>query len=101
MPVNYIAEIEWLTAEAGGRKSPPPGPTYSAPVRFEDESWEAWAKEAWTLVAQVIECSDAYHWKANVAFLVGNAPQERLMPGARFEFYEGRRCVARGRVLGT
>jgi len=98
---TYMADIEWLTSDAGGRKLPPPGPTYSAPVRFEGESWDDWVKEAWTLVAELVEAVDAYHWKAKVAFRAQEAPHTRLQAGATFEFYEGRRCVARGKVTGA
>ena len=34
-------------------------------------------------------------------FLVEGGPEHLLVPDSRFEIYEGRRLVARGRVLGA
>ena len=37
--------------------------------------------------------------KAEVSFLSEEGPGERLVPGARFEVYEGRKVMAKGEVL--
>lgn len=34
-----------------------------------------------------------------MAFIVAEAPHNSLQRDATFEFYEGRRCVARGRII--
>lgn len=97
---TYFASIEWITAAEGGRNAPPTGEgsAYMAPARFG-----AWARNipgeaTFTLIAELVEKVDSYHWKAKVAFLVNEAPHQLLQRGAKFEFYEGRRCVARGTV---
>lgn len=100
MKRTLCAEIEWLCADVGGRKSPPTGPQFVAPVRFEDEPWETWSQNAWSLVVELIEASDAFHWKARAAYLMSDAPHAQLRPGRRFELYEGHRCVARGTLRG-
>ena len=100
MKGKSTAEIEWLPKDAGGRQSPPPGPEYMAPARFEDDA-ESWPDGAWTLVARLERARDPYHWTATVGFLMDDAPHHRLKGGARFEFYEGSRCVARGTVIGA
>lgn len=52
-----------------------------------------------TLIADLVERDGDFRWKAAVRFLVPEARHEKLMPGTKFEFYEGRRCVARGEVV--
>ena len=99
---SFLATIEWLTLEAGGRQSPPSGDggRYSAPARFGEWVGNQPASADFSLVAILEEKLDPYHWKARVMFLFDDAPHDRLRPGAKFEFYEGRRCVARGTVIG-
>jgi hypothetical protein len=43
--------------------------------------------------------ADSTDWLAQVRFLVDEAPHEILVEGARFELYEGEKCVARGTVI--
>ena len=44
-----LARIHWLSQQEGGRHSPPTGPRYSAPARFEADA-EKWPDAAWSLV---------------------------------------------------
>jgi len=95
---TYFASIEWMAAAEGGRKAPPTGegPDYMTTARFGAWTGNMPGEANFTLVAELVEKADAYHWRAKVAFLVDEAPHHLLQPGAKFEFYEGRRCVARG-----
>lgn len=97
--IAHTARIVWVPPDQGGRRSPPIGPRYSAPARFE-AAWDAWPDEAWSLVLELISRpTESVDWIAEVRFLVEQAPQELLTDGARFDLYEGQKCVAHGTVL--
>ena len=40
-----------------------------------------------------------FRWLAEVNYLFENAPHYLLAQEAEFELYEGKRCVARGRII--
>jgi hypothetical protein len=101
--INHVqATIEWKTKEEGGRSKLPLGkgiPPYATLVRFLGTN-EPWPPEnAWSLVVEKQSEIDPYRWVADVYFLVADAPKERLIEGAKFELYEGNRCVASGAIL--
>lgn len=97
--VTKKATIRWISSQMGGRKAPPLGPQYSAPVRFADAA-DKWPREAWDLVVDLIACSeDNSGWTADVHFRMPDAPHFLLKDGAEFELYEGGRRVAEGHVL--
>lgn len=93
------AKIEWISAENGGRTNGPPcGPDYAAPAKFLAHA-DTWLTEAWDLlVHRVNEVGMPDMWEAEVRFRMPQAPHQWLTCGAEFELYEGRRCVARGRL---
>lgn len=92
------ARIVWVPAAQGGRTKPPSGPQYSTVVRFEGDP--DWPNEAWSIVAEWNPSTTSEEFVlAEVGFLVEEAPQHRLVPGAKFELYEGKRVVARGEVV--
>ena len=93
------AMIRWIKPSEGGRNSPPPGPRYSTVARFAEIA-DDWPQTAWSLVLEWTELPDS-NWTivANVSFLARNAPQELLHAGAVFELYEGRQCVAEGKII--
>jgi hypothetical protein len=94
------AKIQWITAEEGGRQSPPLGPKYTTVARFEDER-DAWLKEAWSLVVEFIELPDAtLSHRVRVRFLAEQGPANLLVIGSAFELMEGNKSVARGVVTG-
>jgi hypothetical protein len=71
-----------------------------APARFAAAA-ASWPQEAWTLVADIIGSPDeSGNWQAQVHFLMENAPHHLIVDGAEFEYYEGRRRVACGRIVG-
>jgi hypothetical protein len=97
MPVPV--ELQWLRPEEGGRKAPPPGPTYTTVAKLEALA-DRWPDEAWSIVAEWGgPPNDELRTKATMRFLVEGGPEHLLAPGSNFELYEGRRLVARGRVL--
>jgi hypothetical protein len=97
------ATLEWIPKELGGRSNPPSGesePPYATVVQFPSlgEPWSA--PVDWTLVVRKVSVVDEPHkWIAEVRFLFEDAPQHLLSEGADFELYEGRKCVARGRII--
>jgi len=100
MARKKMARIQWTPTDQGGRNKPPVGPQYMAPAKFAAAA-ASWPQEAWTLVADLMGGPDeSGDWQAEVHFLMDNAPQHLIVDGAEFEFYEGRRCVARGRIIG-
>jgi hypothetical protein len=96
------AVIEWIAKEEGGRREPPSGdaPTpYTSVVRFTDEPWPA--HDAWSLIVKKVrDWSPPIRWLAEVSFLVEEAPVDSLREGREFELYEGKKCVARGKLVG-
>jgi hypothetical protein len=93
------AKICWITKEAGGRESPPPGPRFSTVARFEDLK-DKWPEEAWSVVVEFTEPPDeSLCVIADVSLLNPQGPTNLLRPGSMFELFEGHRLVARGKVL--
>jgi hypothetical protein len=93
------AEVNWVPIEAGGRKSPPPGPRYITVARFEDDK-DKYPKEAWSLVLEFSDLpNDSLSVVADVRFLAEDAPVQLLHKGSMFELYEGHKLVATGKVL--
>ncbi len=93
------ARVCWVRKEDGGRESPPPGPRYSTPARFEEEK-DKWPHEAWSLVIEFSSPPDEWLCViANVSFLNPDGPTRLLHPGSVFELFEGHRLVARGEML--
>lgn len=98
MQRKKLARIRWLTFEEGGRKIVPPGPRYVAPAKFH--ILNTWPKEAWSLVVEMLGSGDPGGSQlAHVWFLVVDAPEWVLVSGAKFEMYEGAKCVLEGEIL--
>lgn len=100
MMTKKTAVIHWTPADQGGRKAPPVGPRYVAPAKFMAAA-ASWPNEAWSLVADLVDSPDELgNWQAEVHFLMDNAPHHLLLNSAEFEFYEGKRCVGHGKIVG-
>jgi len=95
---KVIARISWLSAEEGGRRHPPKGPSYSTVARFENDDGN-WPNEAWSIVAEFEQPVDSSSVIAEIRFLAPKGPSHLLDPGRKFELFEGRSLVARGEVL--
>jgi len=95
------ATLRWIPSGQGGRRSgPPPGPQYVGPAKFLAYA-DMWEVEAFDLIVDLVQrLDDPYLWLADVHFRIEHAPQEWLVDGADFELYEGKKCVAQGRVEG-
>jgi hypothetical protein len=99
MATTKQAIIEWVPTEQGGRRSGAPfGPDYAAPAKFLAHA-DTWQLGAWDLLVHKVDClGEPDRWLADIRFRVDEAPHHWLIPQAAFELYEGKRCVARGRV---
>ena len=99
MATTKRAIIDWLSAEQGGRRSGPPfGPDYAAPAKFLAHA-DMWLVQDFDLLVHKVECiGGPSKWLADVRFRIDEAPNEWMTPQADFELYEGKRCVARGRI---
>lgn len=91
----HNVKIEWLTCEEGCRKNIPLKGKYFSVARFpEDINWQ---NNAWSvffeLESPMYECGKSISL-GKVAFLVDNAPQERMLNHFSFEIYEGPKKVA-------
>lgn len=69
---------------------PPPSREYSTVSRFKEDT--DWPEEAWSVVLHFDEPpqEQGSPSRGTVRFLVPDAPQDRLKPGASFDVYEGR-----------
>jgi hypothetical protein len=94
------ATLQWLKREDGGRVLPPTGPCFLTVGRFpEYESLEKWEREAWSLRIEFITQPDeTLTHNVKVSYLMDEAP-DYLHPNSLFELYEGRKLVARGKVI--
>lgn len=104
------AIIEWLSHEEGGRRNAMPVEVpcrYCAVVLFPEsgelrpnENSNVWPNDtSWSLVVELIEAPGPLTWHAKVRFLVEAAPHHFLDKYTAFELFEGRKLVARGRIL--
>jgi len=97
-----VARIVWLSELQGGRTSVPSGSRYIAPARFDSEKIPGANGANWSLVVDAMSRSDdGMEWIANVRFLEKEAPSERVVDAAKFELYEGAKCVANGVILAS
>lgn len=73
---------------------PPSGSKYSTVSRFDEDT--DWPDKAWSVVLHFDESphQQGSPSRATVRFLVTDAPQERLVVGAKFSVYEGRTKTA-------
>lgn len=89
-------ELHWLTHEEGGRRSPPPGPTFLIPMRLTREPS---ANPVWSVRLDDIAYSpNGLDAKAILSFVFEDAPVDWLKRGTKFYLAEGRRAVAEGVV---
>ncbi|MCB9654691.1 MAG: hypothetical protein H6729_11235 [Deltaproteobacteria bacterium] len=80
--------------------NPPSGPIYTTVAKFEQLA-DRWPDEAWSVVIEFEEGSaDAQRrMVVEMHMLVEAAPEELLVPGSRFQLFEGAQCVACGIVI--
>lgn len=95
------ARVNWIAKSEGGRVAPPTGDEYVTVARFPEDG-DRWREEAWSVVlrASPPPAEQGNPTFGEVSFLVDEAPQHRLLPGRRFDLFEGGRRVAEVEVLG-
>lgn len=88
--IMHRVKIEWAPAEAGGRRSIPPGGRFFSVSRFpEDNSWQ---DNAWSVVFELenpLKEDGKIISLGPVRFLMDNAPYERMDKHPSIEIYEG------------
>jgi hypothetical protein len=73
---------------------------YSTVARFEKRA-EQWPAEAWSVIVTIsTPADDEGRMLVEIRLLAPEAaPSGLLMPGSRFELFEGAECVAGGEVV--
>lgn len=95
----YQVIVEWISAQNGGRKNPPPAGRYFAVSRFPEDIH--WQNNAWSVVFEFESTkkkdnqSNEYISEGTVRFLVEDAPHERMEINKYFDIYEGPKKVAK------
>lgn len=91
----YQVKVEWISAQDGGRKIPPPVGYYYAVSRFpEDTNWQ---NNAWSVafnfesIKKKNNDNEEYVSEGTVHFLVEDAPHERMEKNKYFYIYEGQK----------
>ena len=93
MKIWMEAQVEWIPVEKGGRQNKLPDNTRYCPIIiFPDSKTD----EAWSAEILTNSINDDNEATISISFLVSDAPFSLLEPNARFELYEGKRCVATG-----
>jgi hypothetical protein len=90
-------KIEWIPSEDYPGDRPQEAGKFSTPIRFEDDpDWGA-ADATWSAVLSDIHwVDDSDIGMAQMRFLSPDAPENRLVVGARFELFADPRCTVRG-----
>ena len=100
---THRATIEWIAKEKGGRITPPlevGERPYTTVVRILNSGEPSTPDVSWSLCVRKLEVLvDPFKWIAEVCFLVDSAPHHLLSVGTDFELLEGKKCVARGRII--
>ena len=92
------AILQWLRPEAGGRMFSPTGPYYF-PTAWFPEFGKKWEDDMWSLRVEITTPpDDTLTHNVKISFLADEAP-DYLQPNSLFEVFEGRRLVAKGKVI--
>jgi hypothetical protein len=101
MTSSIQARVTWVPAALGGRSTPPGAGRYVTVSRFNDPRAD-WSDAAWSVVLELHGPADGGGTsRADVKFLVPEAPHDLLRPGTRFDLYEGARRVAQVDVVAV
>ncbi len=89
--------VSWSTGKFGQL---PTANTYTTIAKF-DEDGPSWPRRAWSIQLEFPdnELLTTPSVVANARFLMPNGPWERLVPGRKFELYEGTTRTATVTVL--
>lgn len=94
------ARVFWVPPEQGGRSGLPAGLQYSTVSKWPGQEDGAWPNSAWSVVLDFDRppAEQGNPSSARARFLVNDAP-DLLVPGRKFELYEGRCKVAEVQVI--
>lgn len=93
----YVAQIDWIPPEQGGRKALPLENLYSPIIITENNKFDP-HDECWSIVVRNVKIIDPFRTIAKIQYFSEKAPND-LFPGIKFMMYEGCRLVANGVVL--
>jgi hypothetical protein len=93
--MTTIARVTWVSPEEGGRQRLPETNRYVTVSKFAEDG-PGWPDGAWSVVVDFPQPPSVQGNPSSgvASFLMDTAPKSRLVPGARFELYEGLRRVA-------
>lgn len=89
----YPVTIEWVPAEYGGRKQPPPIGLYYAVSHFDTGHSESWSV-VFQLEIHLTNSHQQWISQGKVRFLVKNSPNDYFSQYSSFKIYEGPHLVA-------
>jgi hypothetical protein len=99
MTTEVSARLQWCINFPFGT-SFPRGERFATPARF-DHQGDDWTDDAWSLVVSAkMPVQDGFEQAVKVRFLMDEAPQSWLVPGKKFELYEGELLLAKGVIEG-
>lgn len=94
---TYIAQIQWLSYDQGGRKSLPSGNTYYPIIITEGNVFDP-QKECWSVIVSDMQTIDTLKTISKIQYLSEKAPKN-LFPKTKFMLYEGPKLVATGIIV--
>ena len=92
----YIAQIEWIPTNQGGRKTPPEA-GYCPIIVTEGNTFDL-QSDCWSIIIHDLQIVNTSKTICKIQYFSELAPQN-LFPGAKFMLYEGLKLVATGIVL--
>lgn len=96
MTLEVRARLKWCIPLAG--IGYPRGKQFATPARF-DHQRDDWTNDAWSVVVSAADPVTTRSMQdVRIRFLMNEAPDHWLVPGKRFELYEGRLLLAEGVV---
>jgi len=98
MNQKFLAIINWLSKEQGGRGNIPPiGSRFGCIIVAKGVQLNL-NEACWSLIIEINEKSSKFETIANVYYLSDEAPN-KLCKGYEFDLYDGTKFVANGIIL--
>ena len=94
---TYIAQINWLPFDQGGRKTIPSGNMYCPIIVTEGSTFDL-QNECWSIIIRNIQIVGGGKTLCEIQYFSELAPKN-LFPGIKFMLYEGSKLVATGFVV--
>ena len=93
----YMAQVDWLPPEQGGRKRLSTENAYYPIVITEGNVFNP-HNECWSIIVHNMRIIDTFRTISKIQYFSEKAPHN-LFPGIKFMMYEGDRLVANGIIL--